>query len=586
MSFLKTMLASMLGSFITIVVLSFIGFAIIMGVILAATADEEVTIPKKSVLYLDLNKPIADRSSKIPFYISPMNAAGDMGLDEILENIAKARSDDNISGIYLNTENIMTGLATLQEIRDALVDFRSSGKFLVSYGNYYSQGAYYLASAAGQLYLNPEGGLLLKGLNAQLMFLKGTLEKLDVDVRIIRHGKFKAATEPLFLDKMSAENREQITDLITDMWKQVIGDISQSRSIKPSELNHIADELLVQTAGDALKYGLVDTLLYKDELFARFRQLLELDSTAKIGFVSFDSYSKVADKNRSTAKEKIAVVYASGDVVDGEGSQDNIGGERISRTIRKAREDKRVKAIVLRVNSGGGSALASEVIWREIELATKEKPVVASFGNVAASGGYYIACAADKIMAEPSTITGSIGVWAAIPNLKGLMNNKLGITFDNAATNRNADFISVMKPLTPYQQAVIQKDVDHIYDVFSERVANGRNMSVTKVDNIGQGRIWSGTEALNLGLVDTLGGLDAAIHFAASLAGVTDYRISSLPVIKNPIDQLIEQILGKSTPDVYLKKALGEDYTYYLTLRKIRELKGVQARMEYEITVN
>ncbi|MFH1296227.1 MAG: signal peptide peptidase SppA [Bacteroidota bacterium] len=586
MNFLKTMLASMLGTFITIVVLCVIGIAIILGVILVATADKEVAISEKSVLYLDFNKPITDRAPKIPFYFNPISSGNVLGLDEILKNIAKAKLDDHISGIYLNTENIPTGIATLEEIREALVDFKSSGKFLVSYGNYYTQAAYYLASAADHLYLNPEGGMLFKGLNAQLIFLKGTLQKLDVEVQIIRHGKFKAASEPLFLDRMSAENREQITGLITCMWDQVISDISEARGIEPSELNRIADHLLVQTASDAMHYRLIDTLLYKDELFARFRQMLEIDSAKKISFVSLDSYMKVAGKHTSTAKEKIAVVYASGEVVDGEGTEESIGGERISRTIRKAREDKRVKAIVLRVNSGGGSALASEVIWREIDLASKEKPVVASFGNVAASGGYYIACASSKIMAEPTTITGSIGVWAAIPNLQGLMNHKLGITFDNAMTNKNADFIPIMKPMTSYQQAIIQKDVDHIYDVFSTRVASGRHLTVEKVDSIGQGRIWSGTEALKLGLVDTLGGLDAAINLAASMAGLTDYRISSLPVLKDPIELLIEQLTGKSTPDVYLKQALGDDYLYYETLRQIREMKGVQARMPYELKVN
>ena len=586
MNFLKTMLASMLGTFITFVILCFLVFAIIFGVIIAFSADEEVLISEKSILYLNLDKPIAERTPKMPFFMNPMGSGAVLGLDDILKNIAKAKEDENIVGIYLNTENITAGMGRLKEIRDALIDFRSSGKFLVSYGNYYTQASYYLATAADHLYINPEGGMLFKGLNAELMFLKGTLQKLDVEVQVVRHGKFKAATEPLFLDKMSAENREQITSLISDLWDQVISDINEARNIEPSELNRIADNLLVQTSADAMQYGLVDTILYKDELLARLRQLMEIDSTAKIVTVSLDSYMKVRDKNISTSREKIAVVYAYGDVVDGEGTEDNIGGERISRAVRKAREDKHVKAIVLRVNSGGGSALASEVIWREIELASREKPVVASFGNVAASGGYYIACAASKIMADPATITGSIGVWGVIPNLKGLMNNKLGITFDNAMTNKNADFIPVMKPMTPYQRAIIQKDVDHIYDLFAGRVASGRHMTVEKVDSIGQGRIWSGTEALNLGLIDTLGGLTDAIKLAASLAGLVDYRITALPTLKNPLDQILEQLTGKSTPDVYMKQALGEDYHYFDYLRKLREMKGVQARMEYELKVN
>jgi len=586
MNFFKTMLASMLGTLITIVILSFIGFAVIIGIIVVATADEEVTISKNTVLYLDFNKPIAERAPNIPFYLNPMSSGNVLGLDEILKAIAKAKNDENISGIYLNTENVITGMGTLQEIRGALLDFRKSGKFLVSYGNYYSQAAYYLATAADQVYLNPEGGMLFKGLNAELMFLKGTLDKLEVEAQVIRHGKFKAATEPLFLDRMSAENREQITAVITDLWDQVISDISYSRNVETVQLNRLADELLIQTAADAMQFGLIDSVLYKDEMFARLRNLLSVDSAAKISSVTLDSYMKVPDRNRSTAREKIAVVFASGDVVDGEGNEDNIGGERISRTVRKAREDKTVKAIVLRVNSGGGSALASEVIWREIELASKEKPVVASFGDLAASGGYYIACAASQIISEPTTITGSIGVWGVVPNLKGLMNNKLGITFDNAMTNKNADFIPIMKPLSPYQEAIIQKDIDHIYNVFAERVARGRHMTVGKVDSIGQGRIWSGADAIKLGLVDTLGGLDAAIRMAASLANLTDYRTVNLPALKDPLVQIIEQLTGKSTPDVYIKQALGEDYIYYGTVRKIREMKGVQARLPFEITVN
>jgi len=586
MNFVKTMLASMLGTFITVVILMFIGFAIIIGVIIAATAEEEVVISGNTVLYLDFDKPIAERAPDKLFYLNPMSAGDVLGLNEILKSIAKAKDDVNISGIYLNTENISTGMGTLEEIRDALIDFKSSGKFLVAYGNYYSQAAYYLATAADKIYLNPEGGMLFKGLNAQLMFLKGTLEKLDVEVQVVRHGKFKAATEPLFLDKMSAENREQITAMITDLWDQIISDISEARNIEPQELNRIADSLLVQTAADAIEHKLIDHVLFKDEMFAQLRMLLSIDSSAKITSVSLDSYIKVPAIKTSTAKEKVAVVFAFGDVVDGEGTEENIGGERISRAVRKAREDKNVKAIVLRVNSGGGSALASEVIWREVELASREKPVVASFGDVAASGGYYIACAASKIICDPTTITGSIGVFGVIPNLQGLMNNKLGITFDNASTNDNADFIPVMKPLTPYQRAVIQKDVDHIYDLFAGRVAAGRHMTVEEVDSIGQGRIWSGTEALTLGLVDTLGGLDAAISMAASMASLTDYRITYLPVLKDPLDKILGQITGKSTPDIYMKQALGEDYIYYQTIRKIREMKGVQARMPFEITVN
>ncbi len=586
MNFVKTMLATMLGSFITIVVLSVILFAIVAGIALAATADNEVSISSKTVLYLNLNKPIVDRAPKMPFMFDPMGSGDVIGLNDILKNISKAREDENIRGVYLNTENIVTGIATLLEIRNALLDFKESGKFIISYGNYYTQAAYWLATVADQVCLNPQGVIFFKGLNAELMFLKGTLDKLDVDVQIIRYGKFKAATEPLFLKKMSPENRKQITELITSMWGTVTDDISKARDIEPARLNQIADSLLIQTAEDALNYGFADKLIYKDELIDDLKNKLDIDTSGKVRFVSLRKYMDVRDKNRSHAKEKIAVIYASGSVVDGEGTEENIGGERISRAIRKARKNDKVKAIVLRVNSGGGTALASEVIWREIDLAVKEKPVVASFGNVAASGGYYIACAASTIMAESTTITGSIGVWAAIPNLKGLMNNKLGITFDHAKTNNNADFISITKPLTPYQLAVLQQGVNHVYDVLSTRVAEGRDMTVEKVDSLGQGRVWSGTEALKLGLVDTLGGLDAAIGLAASLADLDDYRIAALPVLKDPIEKFFEELFGKSSPDVYMKQALGEDYEYYRYLKEVRELKGVQVRLPFELKIN
>jgi len=585
MSFFKTMLATMLGTFITIVIVSILSFTVIIGIIVAATADEVVTISPKTVLYFDFAQPIGERTPKSPFIPVPAGMGKSVGLDDILKNISKAKEDENINGIYLNAENLMTGISTVTEIREAINEFKKSGKFVIAYGNYYSQAAYYLATAADEICLNPEGGLLFKGINAELMFLKGTLDKLNVDVQIIRHGKFKSASEPLFLDKMSQENRRQITELIQSVWNKIIHDVSGSRNSSTDELNQIADSLLIQTANDALHHKLVDKLLYKDELLASLKSRLELDSAKKISFVSLDQYRNVKAKKSSTSTNKIAVIYATGDVVDGEGTEDNIGSERISRTIRKAREDKKVKAVVFRINSGGGSALASEVIWREIALTVKDKPVVASFGNVAASGGYYIACASTKIVSDPTTITGSIGVWAAIPNLKGLMNNKLGITFDNAKTNTNAGFISVTEPLTPYQIAVLQKDVDHIYDVFMSHVSEGRNLPKEKVDSIGQGRIWSGADALKLGLVDTLGGLDAAIGIAAKLANLTDYRLTSLPVLKDPLDKLLEELTGKSAPEVYLKEALGDDYIYFETLRKVRELKGIQARLPFIVNL-
>jgi len=584
MSFLKTMLASMLGTFITIVVIIFLAFMILLGIILAATSEEVAEVSPKTILTLNLDHQIADRAPSDFRLFNPLESSKVTGLNDILDNIRKAKTDENIVGIYLNTENIPAGAATIGDIRNALLDFSESEKFIIAYGNFYSQPAYYLASVADLVCLNPQGGLLFKGLNAELVFLKGTLEKLDVDVQIIRHGRFKAATEPLFLDKMSPENRHQTTEIITDIWNEMVGSISESRNIPPVELNRIADQLLAQTAEEARSLNLVDTLLYKDQLLALLEEQSGIDTTERLRFISLSQYRNVPAKKPSV-REKVAVVYAEGSVVDGEGSENEIGGERISRAIRKAREDKQTKAIVLRVNSGGGSALASEVIWREVELAVKEKPVVASFGDVAASGGYYIACAATKIMTEPGTITGSIGVWAAIPNLQGLMSDKLGITTDEAKTNENADFISVTKPLTPYQIARLQDDVEHIYSVFTQRVSDGRYLPVTYVDSIGEGRIWSGTAAVRLGLADTTGGLTDAIRLAARLAGLEEYKVSDLPVLKEPLQQLLEELTGQSAPEVAIHNLLGTNYRYYKALKGIQSVKGIQARIPVEIMV-
>jgi protease-4 len=582
MNFFKVMLAVMAGTFITIVILFLISLGIIAGII-SASSDADVVVPPKSVLYLKLDEPVTERSPKMPF-IMPFDGRS-AGLDDILKNIRKAADDPNIKGIYLDAEAIPAGLSTIIEIREALEQFKSSGKFIYAYGNFFTQSSYYLSSVADSLYLNPEGLILFHGLNAELMFLKGTLEKLDVKVQIIRHGKFKAATEPLFLDKMSPENREQITLLLNSLWDQMVEDISESRSLSKESLGQIAGALKLNAPEDAVSMRMADRLLYKDEFLGVLRKTLELDSAAKISMIALSDYINAKDKNRTVSPQKIAVVYATGDVVDGEGDENNTGGERISRAIRKARLDKKVKAIVLRVNSPGGSALASEVILREVELARKEKPVVASFGDVAASGGYYIACAADKIIAGPTTITGSIGVWAAIPNLQGLFNDKLGITFDNVQTNENSDFIPVTKPLPPSQTVYLQNMVDRTYSVFANHVAKFRKMSYEQVDSIGQGRVWSGIDALRLGLVDSLGGIETAIATAASLAKITDYRLMALPVQKDPIDQIIEELTGKSNPEVYMKQLLGEEYHVFKTLKSIKESSGIQARMLTDIKI-
>jgi len=582
--FFKFMFASMLGTFLTILILSFIIAGIIAGIV-ASASSEELVIENNTLLHMKLNTKIMDRSPKLPFFSGFNMPEKPIGLNDILNNLKKAGKDDKIKGIYLDLSEIPAGISTIYEIREGLLDFKKSGKFIWAYSEGYTQKSYYLATAADKIFLNPEGGILLKGLNTEMTFLKGMFEKLDIKMQVIRHGKFKAATEPLFLDKMSAENREQITKLISDIWDSMLSGISESRGISRQELNMLADSLKIETTKDALQYKLVDQLVYKDELIKALKKKISLEEKAKLRFVGLDDYTKVAESEKSgSRKNKIAVIYAQGSIGGGEGDDQSIGSERISKAIRKAREDEKVKAIVFRINSGGGSALASDVIWREIDLASKVKPVVASFGDVAASGGYYIACASTKILANPTCITGSIGVFGVIPNFQGLFNKKLGITFDEAGTNKNSDFITVVKPLSPYQTMIIQRDVDHIYTVFTTKVAEGRKLPVATVDSVGQGRVWSGSDAKKIGLIDAYGGLTKAISLAAELAKIKDYRLLSLPEQKDPFQQILDEIMGNS-PSSRLQQYLGEDYELYLYLKEIREMKGVQARMLVEFNI-
>jgi protease-4 len=584
MSFLKTFLASLLGTFVAIIVFLLVGIGIIAGII-AAVSGEEVTISEKSVLIARFDKPIMDRSPKMPISFDLENPGKALGLNDILKNIRKAKDDNKISGIILDLSEIQTGISTLLEIREALQDFKTSGKFLFAYSEFYTQRSYFLASIADSVFLNPEGGILFKGLNSEMIYLKGTLEKLDIKMQILRHGKFKSATELFSNDKMSPEDREQISEIVKHIWDKMLGTISESRRLSIDQLNRLADSLKIETAQNALYFKFVDGLVYKDELLEKIKTVLKIEKKKQIPSVEMADYLHVlSGKKESTSKDKIAIVFAQGTIGPGKGDDQSIGSERMSQALRKARENDKVKAIVFRINSGGGSAIASDVIWREVVLAAKEKPIVASFGDVAASGGYYIACGASKIIADPTTITGSIGVWAAIPNMQGFFNKKLGITFDNTGTNKNSDFITVTKPLPPYQAMIIQNDIEHIYDVFTKKVAAGRSMTQSRVDSIGQGRIWSGVAAKEIGLIDDFGGLTKAVEVAAEMAKIKDYRLLLLPEQKDPFQQIIEELLSNTS--ISLEKALGQDYKYYRLIKEAREMKGVQARLPFEINIH
>lgn len=582
--FLKFTLATatglMLGVFTIIMI-----FSIIAG----SGGSKEVQLDEPHVLRLELNGAIQDRVEEMPFDLSEITGqdVNILGLNDILANIKKAKTDKNIKGIYIEMGMLSTGFATREEIRNALLDFKESGKFITTYSEIYTQGSYYLASVADYICMYPEGGMELKGLNSTVPFFTNALKKMGIEPQVIRHGKFKSAVEPFMLTEMSDENREQIETYMGSIWEHFLKNVASDRNITSDRLNEIADNLEIQTTKDAVELGLVDSLFYRDQFQNHLANLMEQENYDNVNFISLKKYNKVKNENARDKfkKEKVAVIYAQGEIQSGEGSETVIGSERISKAIRKARKDEKVKAIVLRVNSPGGSALASDVIWREMKLANEEKPVVVSMGDVAASGGYYIACASDKIYASPNTITGSIGVFGIMPNLEELMTDKIGITFDNVKTNKFADLASVNRPLTQEEYDIIQKGVVDVYNTFTSKVAEGRDMSQENVDDIGQGRVWSGSNAMNINLIDEYGGLEAAVAGAAELAELEDYRIYELPEQKDPFQELLEQLEGDMQTS-WIKYQLGDQYKYYKTIQDIKHLKGVQARMPYQFVID
>jgi protease-4 len=592
--FFKFMFASALGTFLSLLVagvfLFVIFFTILAGVISEASENGEGQVKKidnNSILHLSLNTPITDRTSENPFTnfdISTMQSQNGLGLDKMLKAIEKAKTDNNIKGIYLDLTFIPAGMATLEELRAAIIDFKKSEKWVISYSEIYTQGSYYIASAADKIYLNPAGIVEHRGLSAELMFFKNALEKLDVEMQIIRHGKFKSAVEPYMLEKMSDANREQMQLLLNTAWNSMTKQVAESRNISIEKLNELADNMTIQDAKIAKAEGLVDALYYKDELLAELRKRLEIEENASINSLSLKKYATTLKKTKN-AENKIAIVYASGEIQSGQSKNNVMGSETISKAIREARLDTTIKAIVLRVNSPGGSALASDIMWREVVLAKKAKPLIVSMGNVAASGGYYIACAADRIVADEKTITGSIGVFGVVPNAQGLMNNKLGVTFDRVKTNKHSDLMSIFKPLSTQEKDIIQIGVEKIYDDFITKVAEGRGMTKEEVDAIGQGRVWMGKDALEIGLVDEIGGMDRAIEIAKEYAELESYELVNYPKLKDPIEEFLTGLsLGIETR--ILKKALGNEQKYYKKLQSVTQQTGIMARMAFDVEIH
>ena len=586
--FFKFTLASILGIMVAGILLLFITIGIISAMV--SVSDQPSQIQANSVLLMKFDHQIVDRAKSNPFEgldFGMFQGVKTVGLNDILDCIRKAKTDDNIKGIYLNPKDIQAGMATVEEIRAALKDFKTSGKFVYAYGEYLSQKAYYLVTVADSLILNPQGSVDFRGLGGERSFYKKALEKLGVEVQIVRHGKFKAAVEPFLLDKMSDENRLQTETYLNSLWNEMLVDISTARNLGFDELNDIADMVATFRKADFAKQKiLVDGLKYKDQVIDDLKKLTGTSEKDDVKAVEIQKYVKVPEQReqKGLARQKIAVIYASGSI-DASVSDDGIKSEELSKAIREARRDSSIKAIVLRINSPGGSAYGSEVIWREVKLAAETKPVIASMGDLAASGGYYIACAADTILADRTTITGSIGIFGMIPNVQKLMTDKLGITQDVVTTNEHSDMISLTRPMSAFERDLMQQTIEDGYDTFISRVAEGRKMEKTAVDAIGQGRVWAATNAKEIKLIDTYGGLTDAINLAKKMANLDNYRIVNLPKLKDPFEELLKGFSGSARAS-FMKDEMGENFKYYEQLRSIISQKGVLARMPYDIEIH
>lgn len=591
-SFLKYTLASIVGFTVIFV----IGIFIVIGIISAmvASTSKDVSIKDNSVLLLKLNEQVVDRAPNNPFQnmeIPGLSGTKQIGLDDIVSAIEKAKTEDKIKGIYLRIDDVMAGYSACEEIRNALIEFKeSTDKFIYAYSEYYSQKGYYIASAADKVFINPEGMLIFSGISANRSFYKNALDKLGIEMQIIRHGKFKAAVEPFMLDKMSKENREQTEVYIGSIWNTVLKGISSSRSISINELNEIADEnMIFRNTEVLLAKNLVDSIVYEDQILDYLRLATDTKPNKEINAHSVSDMKTIVTprKEKGLPKNKIALIYGAGEIGMGDPSsynEESISGTKLAKEIRKARLDTTINAIVFRINSPGGSALASDLIWREVKLARQVKPVVASLGNVAASGGYYIACSADTIVANPTTITGSIGVFGMIPNTQKLFEDKLGINTEVVKTNELSDLPSINRKMTATEIAIMQNMVEDVYSTFVNHVAEGRGLTFEQVDEIGQGRVWTGENAKELGLVDVLGDLNDAIKIAEEMAGLEHYRLIKLPQQKDPIEELLQGFSSK-IKYITIERELGEAYSYYKAIENIKNSNGVMARIPFNFEI-
>lgn len=588
MNFFKSFLASCLGAVVAMVVV----LVLIVLVISASTSgDEEVVVKDNSVLKLDLDVPIIETEREDPFAGIPFFGGGTerpIGLAQLRQTIEHAKTDEQIKGIYLNVSYPQTGYAVIEEIREALEDFRSEGKWVVAYSEAMSESAYYLASAADKVYLHPEGDLEFNGLAVDISFFKRLFDKLDIKPEIFRVGEFKSAVEPFMLEKMSEANRLQLTEMIESINDHVITKVSVSRSIPKATVQEISDKMLVRNPAQALEQKLVDSLYYQDQVNNEIKRRLGITGKEEISFVKFGKYKRSFSTFKDS-KNEVAVIVAEGTILPGkaEAGQAIVASESFSEELRKARESETIKAVVIRINSPGGSSLASDAMWREIRLTSMVKPVIASMSDYAASGGYYMAMACDTIVAQPHTITGSIGVFSVLYDASGFLSNKIGITSEELKTGEIGELITVTRPLTDVEKDIWQKRTDEVYETFTSKAAEGRKMSQDNIKKVASGRVWTGVQAKERGLVDVLGNFEDAVKIAAQAAGVTDdYRVRFYPkYTPSFFEQVVEQIEEDSRESA-IREQLGEHYYLYEQIKHIKSYEGIQARMPFELSIH
>lgn len=586
-AFFKYVLATITGILIFSVLMFFIMIGIIGAMVSSVGSKSETVTPSNAVLLINLDHTITEKTEPNPFEnldLPGYSGARSLGLNDMVSRIKAAKDDSNIKGIYLNVSGVNAGFPTAKAIREAILDFKTSGKFVVAFSDVMSQKGYYINSAADEIYLNPQGSLDFRGLATSVMFFKEAMDKLGIDMQILKVGTYKSAVEPFMMNSMSEANKEQVNSYLGSIYDTFLSDISASKKLSVDSLRGIANGYLIREPEDAKKYGFVNNLLYKDEVFAKIRAKLGIDEKKDIPYVSILDYTNKPSSGEAGG-DRVAVLYAYGEIIDGEGMDGQIGGDKLSRELRQLRLDDKVKAVVLRVNSPGGSALASENIWREVDLTKKVKPVIVSMGDYAASGGYYISAAADSIFADPTTLTGSIGVFGMIPNFQKLFNEKLGVHFDAVKTAKFADMdVDMDRPLTEEEKTIIQGGVNKIYQVFMKRVADGRKLDVAYVDSIGQGRVWTGKQAVDLKLVDRIATLDEAIKAAAKKAKLDNYRVSEYPRMKDPFSSILSTSKEKIKMWM-LEDELGDYVKYYSELKKVSKQSGIQARIPYLVEI-